>query len=267
MKTVCEPSNALEGHMLQDLLRQRGIESRLDGAGLQSGIGELPAIGLVRLLVDERDYEAARAVIKEWDSSVATDPIPVPPRRPMPGLTGAVIGAALGIAGSWFFFRAPVDAGGIDHNDDGRIDEHWYYSSGGTPVKTEIDRNFDGEIDVVYRYDRRGKIASAEFDDDFNGVFESRSRFEEGNMVSAETDTDGDLQADLQTTFQRGVPVSEATILPGSTQPVRVEYFHLGKMIAAEIDTDGDGKLDEHHKYSSLGEVIEKIQLDPPGDR
>ncbi len=74
MKTVFEPSNALEGHMLQDVLRQRGIDSRLDGAHLQSGVGELPAIGLVRLLVDEKDYKAARAVIEEWDSSVVHDP-------------------------------------------------------------------------------------------------------------------------------------------------------------------------------------------------
>jgi hypothetical protein len=264
MKTVLEPSNALEGHMLQDLLRQRGIDSRLDGAHLQSGVGELPAIGLIRLLVDDSDYDAARAVVEEWDASVIHDPIPVPPRRPSPGLRGAMIGLALGIAGSYAFFRAPVDAGGIDHNDDGRIDEHWYQSSGGTPVRTEIDRDFDGAIDYSYRFDRRGKLVTAEMDNDFDGTFETRSWFEDGNIVSSETDTDGDLHFDQHSTFMQGVLVSIATVLPGATLPVRVEYFHLDKLIAAEIDTNGDGKLDEHHTYSKLGEVTRTEKLDPP---
>jgi hypothetical protein len=78
MKTVFEPSNSLEGYMLQDLLKQRGIDSRLDGAHLQGGVGELPASGLVRLVVSEEDFTAARAVIDDWESAHVTDPIPAP---------------------------------------------------------------------------------------------------------------------------------------------------------------------------------------------
>ena len=70
MKTVFEPSNSLEGYMLQDLLKQRGIDSRLDGAHLQGGVGELPASGLVRLVVAEEDFRAARAVIDDYMRSL-----------------------------------------------------------------------------------------------------------------------------------------------------------------------------------------------------
>jgi hypothetical protein len=34
MKTLYEPSNALEAHMLHDRLQQEGIPSRVDGAYL-----------------------------------------------------------------------------------------------------------------------------------------------------------------------------------------------------------------------------------------
>jgi hypothetical protein len=84
MRTVFEPSNALEGHMLQDLLQQRGISSRLDGAQLQGGVGELPAAGLVRLVVDDEDYELARSVVDDWESVVGPDPVPAPQAPPAP---------------------------------------------------------------------------------------------------------------------------------------------------------------------------------------
>jgi hypothetical protein len=90
MKTVFEPSNSLEGYMLQDLLKQRGIDSRLDGAHLQGGVGELPASGLVRLVVSEEDFVAARAVIDDWESAHVTDPIPAPARRVPMGFAGAL---------------------------------------------------------------------------------------------------------------------------------------------------------------------------------
>jgi hypothetical protein len=116
----------------------------------------------------------------------------------------------------------------------------------------------------LYLFDRHGKIDSAEMDEDFNGTFETRSRFHEGNAASTEADSDGDLHVDLKSTFMHGVLVSIATILPGSTRPVRVEYFHLGRLIAAEVDTNGDGLLDEHHTYSSLGVVVRKEKIVPP---
>ncbi len=78
MKTLYEPSNALEAHMLHDLLQQEGIPSRVDGAYLQGAVGELPASGLVRLVVEDNDYEQARAVILRWEATEVPNPTPPP---------------------------------------------------------------------------------------------------------------------------------------------------------------------------------------------
>ncbi|OYW32555.1 MAG: hypothetical protein B7Z51_03040, partial [Methyloversatilis sp. 12-65-5] len=40
---------------------------------LQGGMGELPAAGLVRLMVDDHHYSAGRAVIERWEASTAGD--------------------------------------------------------------------------------------------------------------------------------------------------------------------------------------------------
>ena len=63
MRSVYEPSSAIQAHLLQDVLRQHGITSHVQGEHLQGAIGELPAGSLVRLLVDEADYDAARRAL------------------------------------------------------------------------------------------------------------------------------------------------------------------------------------------------------------
>jgi CheY-like chemotaxis protein len=64
MKTLYEPSNAIEAHMLQDLLQQEGISTRIQGAYLQGAVGELPASGLVHLVVEDDD--TIRQVIRAF---------------------------------------------------------------------------------------------------------------------------------------------------------------------------------------------------------
>jgi len=68
MRTLYNASNAIEAQILQDVLAQEGIATHVVGALLQGGVGELPAGGLVRLMVDEADHEAGRAVVRRWES-------------------------------------------------------------------------------------------------------------------------------------------------------------------------------------------------------
>jgi len=262
MQTVFEPANALEGHMLQDLLKQRGISSRVDGAQLQGAVGEIPVTGFVRVVVEDADYRAARAVIEEWESANVSEPIPVPPDRTTKGFVAGLMGLAIGIAGTYAFLRAPASLDAIDNNDDGKLDEHLSYSPLGVLLKSDLDRNFDGKVDLVQRFDRRGRIDSTESDDDFNGSFESRWYYRGSQIYLGEIDTDGDSAIDLRTRFDDGVAVSVEYLRPGSTSPVRVEYFHLGKLTTAEIDTNRDGRLDTRRTYSDVAEVIgtERIQ-------
>jgi Putative prokaryotic signal transducing protein len=255
MRTVCEPANSLEGHMLQDLLRQRGISARLEGAGLQSGVGELPAIGLVRLVVDDADFVAARAVIDEWEKASVPDRISAPSRQRVGGLVGGVVGFVVGVGVAMLYFRAPKDAGGIDHNNDGVVDERWQSSPSGTPIRTEIDRNFDGAIDFVWSFDRHGHADSGESDDDFDGTFETRFRVRRGQVYLSQVDTDGDSVPDLKSLATSGVLTSVELLDQRSGRPVRIEAFRLGRLVQADVDSDRDGTMDRRYVYDSFGEV------------
>lgn len=241
--------------MLQDLLQQEGFTVRLDGEFLQGAIGELPAAGLVRLVVDEADYAAARAVVERWEAAQPQDITPRPAQRSSRGFVGFALGLVLGVAGAYGFFRSPVTVDGIDHNRDGLLDEKWTYAPSGAVLRNEIDRNLDNKVDYIARFDARGQIESAEADDDFNGVFETRLRFRWGNVELTEVDTDGDSLVDLRHHASHGVPDSSEYIFPSTGLPVRVEYYRLGKLVKAEVDTDGDGRLDRRMLYNGLGEI------------
>lgn len=67
MQLAYEAQNSIEAHMLLHMLEQAGLSARVDGEYLQGAIGELQAIGLVRVMVDDADYLAARKLIEEWD--------------------------------------------------------------------------------------------------------------------------------------------------------------------------------------------------------
>jgi hypothetical protein len=103
MKKVYEASHGLEAHMIADLLRQQGITGRVEGEYLAGAIGELPAAGLVRVVVDEEDYEPARRVIEGWHAAQPEDE----PTRRAPAASarwpyvaaGLLLGVALSHAG------------------------------------------------------------------------------------------------------------------------------------------------------------------------
>ncbi|MDP2029280.1 MAG: DUF2007 domain-containing protein [Thiobacillus sp.] len=256
MRTVYEASNAVEAHMLQGYLLQEGITTRVDGAYLQGAVGELPAQGFVRLVVEDEDYDRARAAIERWEATELSDSVPLPPKSSSKCFVAALMGLAIGVAGSYAFFRSPMVTEGIDHNRDGVLDERWVYASSGTFLGSRIDRNFDSKIDYVSLTNQQGEIETAESDDDFDGVFETSCRFKNGSFESCDTDTDNDSYPDFKTNYEYGVPVSVEYVNPNSGWPVRVEHYQLGKLKTADVDTDHDGKLDQRHTYSDTAEII-----------
>ena len=249
---------------MQDLLKQRGISARLDGAGLQSGVGELPAVGLVRLVVDENDFDAARAVIDEWEKTSVPDAVSKPPKQSPGAIVGAVIGLVIGIGGALVYFRAPVNVGGIDHNGDGVLDERWKTSRSGMLVRTEIDRNFDGAVDFFWSFDHDGRAELGESDDDFNGTFETQFKLRDGQVYRTQVDTDGDSAPDLSSTGKFGVVTTVKYTANKSSNPVRVETYHLGKLVSAEVDADRDGRLDRLYTYGAFGEIAETRAIGSP---
>lgn len=264
MKTVFEPSNALEGHMIQDLLKQRGIPSRVDGAQLQGAVGELPVTGFVRVVVDDEDYGAARAVINDWETASVPEPALVPADRSTRGFIVGLTGLAIGVVATYALLRTPVNRDHIDSNEDGRFDEHYSYSPSGALLEIEIDRNHDGRIDVRQRFDRQSRIDKVDADEDFNGSFETRWYYRANQPYVGEVDSDGDSLIDFRTLFRDGVAVYSEYLVAGSRRPTRVDHYRLGKLISAEVDTDRDGRLDKRYKYSELAEIIGTESIQTP---
>jgi len=256
MRTLYEASSTVEAHMIVDLLKREGLTARIHGEHLQGAIGGLPAAGLVRVVVEDADYEQARAIVVLWDADQPKEAPQKSPSRPPKFLYGFLVGLTLGVAASCAYFRTPVTLDGIDYNRDGILDEKWTYAPSGRILKVEADRNRDGKVDHITHFDGQGLIESGESDDNFDGVFETRMRFRAGNVQLMEVDTDGDGYHDLIWHFENGMLSSAEYIKPSTGLPLRIEYFKLGKRTMAEVDTDEDGVLDTRYRYDKLNDVI-----------
>ena len=261
MKTLYEPSNALEAQMLHDFLQQEGITTRIDGAYLQGGVGELPASGLVRLVVEDDDYEQARTIIKRWEATEIPTSTPAAAKPPTKAISAALGGLLIGVVGTYFFFYVPINADGIDHNHDGVLDERWRYSASGAFLGSTMDRNFDRKVDYRSHTNQRGDVVSAESDDDFDGIFETTIQIKGSNFEYIEVDTDGDTLPNLKSYYKHGIVVSTEYINPLSGLPVRVENYRLGELTTAEVDTDNDGKVDKRYTYSNTAQITHESNI------
>lgn len=256
-RLLYEAANLVEGHMLVDLLQQEGLEGRVDGGPLAGAAGVLPAGPLVRVMVVEEDYPAARALVDRWNAEQPGQPgQPLQASaRPRGRLAWWVAGLLVGVLGSYAWFHAPVDRRGIDRDHDGRFEVQVIYAPGGQALRQELDRNLDGKVDFVGRFDAYGAYESSRADEDFDGVFESESAYKDGNIESSTADTDGDGYPDMRWFYVRGVLHSIDYIQPQSGRALRTEYYRLGRMTHAERDLDGDGRMDKRIRYDATGEV------------
>lgn len=73
VKTAYDAQNLIDAQLVCDLLHSAGIPARVTGAGLLGAAGELPAIGVVQVMVLEVDLERARAVVADWESGDIPD--------------------------------------------------------------------------------------------------------------------------------------------------------------------------------------------------
>jgi hypothetical protein len=266
MKILYEAANAVEAHMIVDLLGQQGITGHVLGGHLQGAIGELPAAGLVRVTVDETDFDRAKPLIDAWnlaqplhgdpsDSQAGT-------RHGGKGWQMLALGLLVGIGGTYAALRMPVRQDGLDHNKNGVLDEVWTHAANGAAIKYEADRNLDGRADYIGRYGPGGQMTeTAALDDDFDGVFETQMTYSHNSPDLSQTDTDGDGFADLATRFRHGVPEQITYLSPVTGQPLRVEHMRLGKVLEADVDADKDGVLDTVLRYDALGEVASRSPL------
>lgn len=264
MKTLYQAANAVEAHMLADYLRQEGLSAHVLGEHLQGAVGELPAAGLVRLMIPDEQYEAGREAIARWEAMQPADAptaTQATPRRGK-GLGLFALGLIVGAAGVYAWFHAPLPADGVDHNRDGVLDERWTMSPRGTFVRVEVDRNFDGKVDNVTLYDENGQVKTIQDDDDFDGRFETTMRVHMGNIQTQLIDTDGDGLIDLSYHYTSGVLQLAEYRDPATGKTGRVEHIRLNKVTHAEVDSDQDGVLDTRIRYTPMQQEAGRSRIE-----
>jgi hypothetical protein len=69
VQRIHEPVDLIEAQMLMSMLHSEGIAVYLQGADLIGGMGELPALGLLGLMVEDEHACAARALITSYQQA------------------------------------------------------------------------------------------------------------------------------------------------------------------------------------------------------
>lgn len=73
MRAIYEPAHSIEANLILGLLGQCGIKAHIAGEYLQGGAGELPAFGVMQVMVEDQDVAAARQLIDEWNRAIPLD--------------------------------------------------------------------------------------------------------------------------------------------------------------------------------------------------
>lgn len=66
MKTVLHALNSIEANVIKGLLLSEGISCEIFGEYLQGAMGELPASGFIRIVVEDNDFANASTIIENW---------------------------------------------------------------------------------------------------------------------------------------------------------------------------------------------------------
>ena len=85
MQRIYEPQDLLEAELLLGMLASEGVAAHLAGRHLLGAVGELPALGLLGLLVEDDDAEHAQRLIAAYNAAA-----PLPGEEPE-GLPGVLL--------------------------------------------------------------------------------------------------------------------------------------------------------------------------------
>jgi len=69
MKKVFDALSNIEAHLVLHQLQQAGLDAHIQGEHLQGGMGDLPALGNVRIMVSDTDEVEACEVIADWNDA------------------------------------------------------------------------------------------------------------------------------------------------------------------------------------------------------
>jgi predicted nucleic acid-binding protein len=90
MKTIYRAENIVDAHLVRNALESVGIPAHVAGEYLTGALGELPAMGLVAVMVADHDAPRAIQIAAEIDADLAdqgdfADSDPASDPEPLPG--------------------------------------------------------------------------------------------------------------------------------------------------------------------------------------
>ncbi|MBP8264649.1 MAG: DUF2007 domain-containing protein [Pseudomonas sp.] len=70
MQRIYEPQDLMEGELLLSMLASEGIDAYLTGQHLAGAVGELPACGLLGLMVEDAQAHSAQQLIAAYNAAL-----------------------------------------------------------------------------------------------------------------------------------------------------------------------------------------------------
>lgn len=70
MQRIYEPQDLMEGELLLSMLASEGIDAYLTGRHLAGAVGELPACGLLGLMVEDAQAHSAQQLIAAYNTAL-----------------------------------------------------------------------------------------------------------------------------------------------------------------------------------------------------
>lgn len=71
MRIVYRAQNLIDAHLVKDALESAEIPAFISGEYLTGGVGQLPALDYVAVLVPESSVEVAESIVREIDHALA----------------------------------------------------------------------------------------------------------------------------------------------------------------------------------------------------
>lgn len=284
MRTIYNASNSIDARLVYDLLEQSGIESRVDGEYLQGGIGEVPAGGFIKVVINDEDYEKAKEIIAAWESNKlldednfeeenkSTQEYSQPQETQshsqsnktnkyiLLSILFLIIGVLIGAGYAAYYYNTPVSYTGIDFNGDGEEDEVWKYK-GERISSSKTDANFDGNWDIISDFDHRGLINQTKLDSDFDTIFETIITYKNGSYEKTKSDFDNDGFYEYKEYYKYGRLQSTSFFDVETKKLLKTQQYQSSKLKSAKLDTTGDGQLDKLFEYDNYENVIKELNL------
>jgi len=69
MRCVFKGNNSIESRMAADMLELNGIKTETQGESLEMALGEVPLLGIIRVLVHDEDFDKAQQIISDFHKS------------------------------------------------------------------------------------------------------------------------------------------------------------------------------------------------------